>query len=72
MRARAHQREGRRRRDGRVFAARAATPLARVLHGRRRILLRGLRGRAALLAHQGPGTTPVRASDMFPVPNSYV
>ena len=50
MRVRVHQREGRRRRDGGVFAARAATPLARLLDGRRRLLLRGLRRRAALLA----------------------
>ena len=57
MRVCAHQREGRRRRDGRVLPARAAAPLARVLDGRRRILLRGLRGRAALLADQSPGTS---------------
>ena len=56
MRVRADQREGRRRRDGGVLPARAAAPLDRLLDGRRRVLLLGLRGRALLLAHQSTGT----------------
>ena len=55
MRVRTHQREGRRRSDGGVLPARAAAPLDRLLDGRRRLLLRSLRGRALFLAHKSPG-----------------